>query len=170
MAKNNNGKRPYRDNVREFERRPLDERQRDYNDEDRRKKPAEDMYEIKLKKYRKKPIYLEDMNGKPYVISGNFTVDFMVEMAKYIDEVKKLESDMKTVNSISEKAELVSKLFDIYKEWCLKLINYNVDGIEYTMQDVNMGFNDMEAIKYLMGHIAKLIARAEKEMNSNENR
>lgn len=164
MAKNNNGKRPYRDDVREFERRPQDERQSDYIDDDRWEKPAaEDMYRIRLKKYRKKPVYIEDMNGKAYIINGNFTVEFVLEMAKYVDEVKRLESDLTNI-------ENVTRLYEVYKEWCLKLINYNVDGEQYTMKDVVNGFSDLEAMKYLMGHIAKLIARAEKEMNSNENR
>lgn len=163
MAKNNNGKRPYRDDVREFERRPQDERQRDYSDVYRLKSQAQDMYEIKLKKYRKKPVYIEDMNGKAYIINGNFTVEFVLEMAKYVDEVKRLESDLTNI-------ENVTRLYEVYKEWCLKLINYNVDGEQYTMKDVVNGFSDLEAMKYLMGHIAKLIARAEKEMNSNENR
>lgn len=37
------------------------------------------------------------------------------------------------------------------------LINHNVEGVVYTMDDVNKGFNDLDALAYILNNIFKIV-------------
>lgn len=146
-GRNDSYKRPYRDDAREFERKPQ------YN-ERRETRSGDTLDVIRLERFKKQNILIVDMNGKEYVIDGSFAVEYTSEIADNIDEAVKLEkiiNDEKTNQVV--RVSKVKELLGIYKNWCLTLINHNIDGAKYTMDDVNRGFNDPNALKYLIGKI-----------------
>lgn len=96
--------------------------------------------------YKKKDIEITDLNGKVYIISGNFASTFAVEMVGYIDKIEQFKSDKLNYTAAPE-------LINILKEWCLKLLNHNIDGKEYDMSAVNAGFNDVDVLLGLFAYI-----------------
>ncbi len=105
---------------------------------------------LSLRKFKQKNIKIEDMNGKPYIINGNFATEFIMNMIRVKDRITAIQADL-------DKPEGITEMFDILKRWCLDFINMNVDGIVYTMSDVNAGFNDFDALSYLFNFIVKTV-------------
>jgi len=112
--------------------------------------------------YKKPDIEIKDLNGKVYTISGNFSTAFSAELIKTSKRIEKIRAGKDTLEQFPE-------MFDLLREWCLSLINLNVDGVEYTMEDVNRGFNDIYVLYNLVGYIAKVVGASNREININEN-
>ena len=111
------------------------------------------------RQYKKPDIPITDLNGKTYMISGNFSTAFAANMIKYLEEAKQFE------NINVNEPEKYAGAFEILKKWCLELINLNIDGIEYTMNDVNAGFNDYFVLIGLINYIAGLMDIKPQETN-----
>lgn len=157
-GRNNNGyrngnynKRQYRDDSRDFERvyRTTDD----------------NMYELNIRRFKKKDIKIVDMNGKVYIIDGNFSHEFALQTAAYKERFEEAEAQVKKNNADVNAA---MHLMNLYKECCLMLINHNVNGTEYTMQDVNSGFNDINALVYLMKGVFDIVEKEAKKLNKVE--
>lgn len=103
------------------------------------------------RQWKKPDIPVTDLNGKTYMISGNFSTAFAANMIKYLEEAKQFE------NININEPEKYAGAFEILKKWCLELINLNTDGIKYTMDDVDAGFNDYFVLCGLIDYIAKFI-------------
>lgn len=179
MAKKNNGyrgKKPYRDDVRDFERKPpymygsyVDEDERrygryderrdrpQYRNDERRDRPVNNgMTEVRLKRFKKENILIADLNDKEYVIDGNRASEFITEMLDTRKEWFELDRKMKE-NPNDEDAAIAmrARVMDILKKWCLTMINCNVSGDKYTMDDVTRGFNDINALMHLMSVVTQ---------------
>ena len=89
--------------------------------------------------YIKPEINIKDMNGKVYTISGNFSTIFTEELVK---AAKKVEEILKNDDVGLRYSESLAYL----KNWCLLLLNQNVNGEKYKMEDVECGFNDVVII------------------------
>ena len=89
------------------------------------------------RKHKSEDFNIIDLNGVTYRINGNIATELQVMLVDNIERLNKI----KTANTsdITVLPELVS----LMKETCLCLINHNVDGVEYTMADVNRGFSDI---------------------------
>ena len=92
--------------------------------------------------YIKPEINIKDMNGKVYTISGNFSTIFTEELVK---AAKKVEEILKNDDVGLRYSESLAYL----KNWCLLLLNQNVNGEKYTMEDVERGFNDVVILRKL---------------------
>lgn len=108
------------------------------------------------RQFKKPDIEIIDLNGKAYTINGNFSTPFSIEMMKYIDKVESMRDGANDLENLPE-------MLSIMKEWCLSLINMNVDGTEYTMKDVERGFNDVYVLYNLMNYISEIMTK-----NTNE--
>jgi len=148
----NNGNNRYNGNYRNNGNRYNNDRRYD-------NRPANDVETISLVKYKKKNILIEDMNGKKFVISGNFPSEFIAEMAIVAEKYKQYEN----ITEENVDPAVFAEMFEMMKEWCLKLINMNVDGKVYTMADINAGFNDFDALVYVYHFIVKQTATKVKE-------
>ena len=102
------------------------------------------------RKYKKQDIEITDLNGKTYIISGNFASTFSVEMVKYIEQVEKYKEEKADIKDMPE-------MVDMLKEWCLNLLNHNIDGKVYDMTVINAGFNDVDVLFNLFNYITNLI-------------
>lgn len=111
-------------------------------------------------RFRKPNIEIKDLNGKVYVISGNFSTAFSAEIVKTIDKINEIR---KSENDIAQ----FPKMFNLLKEWCLSLINLNVDSVQYTMDDVNAGFNDIYVLYNLVAYISKVLS--ERKITPDDN-
>jgi|GEM_PF-5252624 len=85
------------------------------------------------------------------MISGNFSTAFASDLIKYLEELKQFD------NINPNEIEKYPAAFEILKNWCLELINLNTDGIKYTMDDVDAGFNDYFILCGLMNYISDYI-------------
>lgn len=160
----NGSKRPYRDDYREFERQNkphYDDREYgryDYKNDDRRdraqyERPANDDVMFSVKRFKKKAILIEDMNGRRFAIRGNFANSILQDMV----ELKTKMTNMDTTDENN-----VAVLLSMLKEWCLKLINMNVDNEVYTMEDVESGFDDIDALVAVFRFMCEQTAKSSK--------
>lgn len=129
-------------------------------------RPANDVETISLVKYKKKNILIEDMNGKQFVISGNFPSEFLAEMSRVADKYLEYQKVLKSKNP---DPKIFAEMFDMMKDWCLKLINMNVDGVQYTMADINAGFNDLDALIVVYDFIVKRTTAASQTSENLKN-
>lgn len=155
-GRNDGYKRPYRDDVREFDSKPQSKK-RYYDDRDTRR---DDVIELNVKRFKKKDIKIVDLNGNTYIINGNFSHEFAIEVGRFQDAANKIVENKKKNPSIDD----VSSLHNLYKECCLLLLNYNIDGKQYTMDDVNRGFNDLNALAYIMNNIFFIVDKDTKDI------
>lgn len=102
--------------------------------------------------YIKPEINIKDMNGKVYTISGNFSTIFTEELVK---AAKKVEEILKNDDVELRYSESLAYL----KNWCLLLLNQNVNGEKYTMEDVERGFNDVVILRKLFIYISEYIKK-----------
>lgn len=129
---NNYQNRNYNNNYRQNEDRPADN------------------YAFDATKYKKPDIKIRDMNGKVYTISGNFPKMFVIELARNINEIRKItDGDYTQLDKFPE-------LFDLLKKWVLSFLNLNVDGITYSMSEIMTGFNDVFCLFDLFNYIVKV--------------
>ena len=108
---------------------------------------------LDVRRFRRKDIKIVDLNGKSYTINGNFSHEFAIETGKYKTRIDALVDKRKKGATVEDVAEL----FAVYKDFCLMLINHNVEGVVYTMDDVNKGFNDLDALAYILNNIFKIV-------------
>lgn len=108
--------------------------------------------------YKKPDIEIKDLNGKVYKISGNFSTAFSAELLKTSKRADEIRKGSNTLEQFPE-------MFDLLRDWCLTLLNQNVDGVHYTMEDVNRGFNDIYVLYNLVGYIAKVVSASNREIN-----
>lgn len=120
---------------------------RNYEDNRPQERPAR---EFDATRYKKEDITIRDLNGKVYTINGNFSTAFTEELVKAQQQLERIEQS-------GDMAERYSELLKMLKSFCLVLINQNVDGEEYTLDDVERGFNDIEVLKALLTYIAQLL-------------
>ena len=106
--------------------------------------------------YKKPDIMIKDLNGKIYKVSGNFSTAFSADILKTQKRVEEIRQG-------SDKIEQFPQMFDLLKEWCLSLINLNVDGEQFTMEDVNKGFNDIYVLYNLVAYISNIIGQDKKK-------
>lgn len=139
-----------------------------YNNNRYDNRPANDEMEtVSLVKYKKKNVLIEDMNGKKYVISGNFQSEFLAEMSRVADKYLEYQ---KVLHSANPDPAIFGEIYDVLKNWCLMLINLNIDGETYTMADINAGFNDLDALIAVYSFIEKRVGAASVALNqSNQN-
>ena len=102
--------------------------------------------------YIKPEINIKDMNGKVYTISGNFSTIFTEELVK---AAKKVEEILKNDDVELRYSESLAYL----KNWCLLLLNQNVNGEKYKMEDVECGFNDVVILRKLFIYISEYIKK-----------
>lgn len=121
---------------------------------------------ISLVKYKKKNVLIEDMNGKEYVISGSFTSEFLAEMSRVADKYAEYQKVLKSKNP---DPKIFGEIYDMMKEWCLMLINLNVNGDVYTMADINAGFNDFDALITVYAFIEKRLLTSVETLNKVNN-
>lgn len=100
--------------------------------------------------YKKPDITIKDLNGKVYTINGNFTTTFTETLVKANKRVEEIQANEDLEYRYPE-------LLKLLKEWCLILINQNIDGEKYTMEDVECGFNDIYVLQALISYIGDYI-------------
>ncbi len=120
---------------------------KNYVDNRPQERPAR---EFDATRYKKDDITIRDLNGKVYTINGNFSTAFTEELVKAQKQLEK-------INQSKDMAERYPELLKMLKSFCLVLINQNVDGEKYTLDDVERGFNDIEVLKALVTYIGQLI-------------
>lgn len=109
------------------------------------------------RKHKSEDFTIIDLNGVTYRINGNIETDLQVTLVENIERLQKI----KATNNTDFRA--LPDVVALMKETCLCLINHNVDGIEYTMADVNRGFSD---IVFLM-EVIYFAYRVSEEYNKN---
>ena len=90
-----------------------------YMDRPQEQKPTFEGFDAS--QFKKPDITIEDLNGKVYTISGNFSTAFSAELIKTserVDEIRNGSNDL----------EKFPQIFDLLRDWCLSLIKHNVDG------------------------------------------
>lgn len=128
-------------------------RRSDDRDFERNNRNTADNMVLDVRRFRRKDIKIVDLNGKGYTINGNFSHEFAIETGKYKTRIDALVDKRKKGATVEDVAEL----FAVYKDFCLMLINHNVEGVVYTMDDVNKGFNDLDALAYILNNIFKIV-------------
>ena len=160
MAYNNNynGNRNsgYKNNNRNF----YQNRNNGYNNRPQNNRPAFNGFDAT--QYKKPDIEIKDLNGRIYRISGNFSTAFSAEILKTINKIEEIHKGSNDLDKFPE-------MFALLKDWCLSLINLNTEGVTYTMDDVNAGFNDIYVLYNLVAYIAKVLS-ADKAQNMTANR
>lgn len=129
-------------------------------------RPANDVNRISLVEYKKQNVIIEDMNGKEYVISGSFTSEFLAEMSRVADKYVEYQ---KVLTSKNPDPAIFGEIYDMLKNWCLMLINLNVNGDVYTMADINAGFNDFDALVVIYAFIEKRLLNSVSVLNKSNN-
>jgi len=127
-----------------------------YNDKDRKpyrkdfkvERPQSNVFDASA--YKKENIIIKDLNGREFVINGNFTGAYAIELSRYIDKITEFEK-------VGASVEKMPEMFDLLKEMTLTLINMNVEGVVYDMKDVEQGFNDINVLFNLMNYIVGII-------------
>lgn len=107
--------------------------------------------------FKKPDINIKDLRGVVYTISGNFSTAFSANILKTTEQINKIRNNSNNIEKFPE-------IFDLLKEWCLDLINLNVDGKTYSMDDVNAGFNDIYVLYNLISYISKVVSASNKEI------
>jgi len=113
--------------------------------------------------YKKPDIDITDLTGHTYRISGNFSTAFSSEIIKTIERAERIRGGSNDLDKFPE-------MFDLLKDWCLSLLNLNVDGEKVTIDDVNRGFNDIYVLYNLIGYIAKCVSSNSAQMIDMFNR
>ena len=111
-------------------------------------------------KAKKPDIEIIDLNGKKYKIRGNFSSAFSAEILKTIKEVDKIRKNNNDV-------ETFPKMYKLLKSWCLSLINLNTEGVVYTMEDVDNGFDDIYVLYNLIAYISEVIGKNTATLKNN---
>lgn len=134
-----------------------------YNNRPQNSRPANDGFNgFDATQYKKPNIEIKDLNGKVYTISGNFSTAFSAEIVQY-------QKQIETIQKVKNDVEKFPEIFNLLKEWCLKLLNLNIEGVECTMDDVNSGFNDIHVLKNLMVYIANIVKAERANMITDAN-
>lgn len=129
-----------------------------YNYRPQNDRPADD-FAFDATKYKKPDIKIRDMRGKVYTISGNFPKMFAVELVRNIEEINKV------TNGDYTQLDKYPELIHLMKDWILSFLNLNVDGVSYTISDVNAGFNDIWCIFDLFNYIVRVVNADAKDAN-----
>ena len=128
-----------------------------YNDKERKpyrsdfktvERPQSNVFDASA--YKKENIIIKDLNGREFVINGNFTGAYAIELSRYIDKITEFEK-------VGASVEKMPEMFDLLKQMTLTLINMNVEGAVYDMKDVEQGFNDINVLFNLMNYIVGII-------------
>ena len=106
----------------------------------------------------KPDIKIRDYRGNIYVIPGDFTTDFIASLTKYVEKVQDFKNK-------SSDPTIFPEWLKVLKEFCLEFINLNVDGTKYTMEDVNRGFNNIDALNDILNFAAN---RAQDTLNNSK--
>ena len=113
-------------------------------------RPQQDAYTFDATKYKKKDITIKDMNGNVFVLSGNLSGQFAMDLMQNYESIKNFD---KVKDDITQ----YPAIWQVMKEMVLSLLNQNVEGKTYTMEVVNAGFNDIDVlqgvIEFAMGII-----------------
>lgn len=118
------------------------------NDRPQKQKPTSNGFDAT--QYKKPDITIKDLNGKTYTINGNFTTTFTETLVKANKRVEEIQANEDLEYRYPE-------LLKLLKEWCLILINQNIDSEKYTMEDVERGFNDIYVLQALISYIGDYI-------------
>lgn len=127
----------------------------DYMDRPQETKPTFEGFDAT--QYIKSNINIKDMNGKIYIVKGNFPTSFTEELVRVSKQITEIQKN-------ADKEFIYIESLKILKNWCLLLLNQNIDGETYTLEDVERGFNDVNILKKLMIYIGQYL-----EKYSNEN-
>lgn len=103
--------------------------------------------------YKMPDFKIKDLNGKVYTINGNIDTELRKH---YIEDAERIN---KIQESKSGDISIFPDLIDAFKDWCLAILNLNVDGIKYTMDDVNAGWNDVYVLQGLFTFTAEKMAK-----------
>lgn len=112
--------------------------------------------EFNALEHKKPNIKITDVNGKVYEINGKLSVGFIQNMVAWA-------ADIQNMNMGKDNLKEVADMLGILREFALQLINLNVDGVEYDMEDVDRGFNDVEILYSLFIFIAGIAGTNLKE-------
>ena len=118
------------------------------NDRPQEQKPTFEGFDAR--QYIKPDFPVTDMNGKVYMIRGNFST-------KFTDEVMKAQKKVNEIQQNEDDFFRYTELLSYLKNWCLLVLNQNVDGETYTHEDVERGFDDITILMGLFIYIGKLI-------------
>ena len=101
--------------------------------------------------YKMPDFSIKDLNGNIYTIKGNIDTELRKHYIEDAERISKIQESKQGDISI------YPELIDLFRDWCLTILNLNVDGEKYTMDDVNAGFNDMYVLQGLFDYtVAKI--------------
>lgn len=135
---NNRGynKKNYNNNNRNNYNRRNDDRPQ--ND----RKPAQSI-SFDGRKYKKPDIPIWDMNGNYYMISGNFSDNFILDSF----------ADYKRINSLlnleQPTIESALEVYNTLVAWIARFLNFNTEGATYTEDHVKANFGSMLCMRDL---------------------
>lgn len=112
--------------------------------------------EFNAQEHKKPNIKITDINGKVYEVDGKLSVGFIQNMVAWSADIQNMTMGK---NNLREVADMLG----ILREFALQLINLNVDGIKYAMEDVDKGFNDVEILYSLFVFITGIAGTNLKE-------
>lgn len=98
---------------------------------------------IDLSGFKKEDIEVVSLNGKSYIVPGNFSSEFSL---KVHSTLKQLEE--------AEKNEDVATCYEILKKWIYEFINIGDNKV--TMEDVAREFGDYRLMKKLLETVFEL--------------
>lgn len=114
-------------------------------------RPQERTFAFDAMQYKKPDIDIRDMNGKIYTINGNFSTEFAAKIMHTFESLEKVKDQTNWIKDYPE-------IYNALKEWALELINRNIDGVEYTMKDVELGFGDIIVLQKLIEFIFEIVS------------
>lgn len=115
---------------------------RNYNGaryENRPHATRDNVLEFNALEHKKPNIKITDVNGKRYEINGKLSVGFIQNMVAWAADIQGMTMGQDNLREVAD-------MLGILREFALQLINLNVDGVTYTMEDVDRGFNDVEIL------------------------
>ena len=111
---------------------------------------SEDAYTFDATQYKKKNITIKDMNGNEFILSGNLSGQFAMDLMQNYETIRDFD---KFKDDISQ----YPKIWQVMKEMVLSLLNQNVEGKTYTMEVVNAGFNDIDVLQGVIDFAMRII-------------
>lgn len=157
---NRNNKGGYYNNRNNNYSRPYNNK---YNKNNNYSANRENEFTLDFFKNAKPDITIRDYRGVIYTIPGEFSVDFISYITSIFDKITEIENIIKTDNNKSY--EKFPELTKLLKDFILTLINLNVDGIKYTIDDVSRGFNNIDA---MMDIFNLVVNRTQKSLDNSK--
>lgn len=114
-------------------------------------------YKLDFYKNAQPDILIRDARGTVYTIPAEFSVEFIIYFTENYEKITKINEQIKTEGTNNQ---TFIELATMLKELILKFINLNVEGVEYTLNDVVRGFGKIDMMMDVFYFIANKMSES----------